>query len=133
MASNSSYQNYDNFSKKGDLKSSLIFLITNIALNARNNGRAIVNVQQLDQLLGWGGQIETVDSIISVMLKDDTDYKKKKKKLIKDIEEVFLQKKGKSAGRWELKNLYQKWFRLICNKLQAFEVYPELKVDGYDD
>ncbi|MFW6275099.1 MAG: hypothetical protein ACOC2M_00535 [bacterium] len=126
------FSTYDPFNKKNDIKSTLIFLMANITLNARNNGRAILHYNQLSDLLGWGSEIENFDSIVSVMLIDDEDYKLKRKKFKHKISEQYRLHRGESMGRWKIKEYYTQWFRLICNKLTAFEVYPEITEEDID-
>ncbi len=106
---------------KTDLRSTLVSLSANIVLGAKSAGSA--TGYNSECLSGWGSEIMAFDSLISVMVKEDVEFFKKRDKIKKEISVWKPRIRNKyNEPRSRLFDAYNEWFALLCTKMP---IYPE--------
>lgn len=109
----------DYFKKGGDMKSSLIYAATNVAMKAE----AATRVEDSIGVEAWAALVKGFDSMVYPLIIGDEVKLKERIKVIKD---------ARLASRQHNKTKhfdgYNAWFRFLCNVLHKIDAYPEKKV-----
>lgn len=106
------------FSGKADIKSSIIFLMTDICTGAKKamTGDPVAGVS------GWSAQIETFDAILFPTFVNDKEFMLARQRLMNRTYDPLVQRNSTTRFQHHLA-----WFRLLCRML------PKLGIFGSQD
>lgn len=107
-----------------DIKGLVLTITGNIILSTKG----VIQAQDYQSLVAWGGEIEAFDAFIYIYYQNDNDYKEKRDQYVKKIDVLFDSSRSSYLGRRKIFRLYVEWFGLICKKLARFKIFPPLPV-----
>lgn len=118
MAFNQGQGEQTYYGKGGDIKSSLIYISTNIGLGAE---KATLNGHK--GIIAWGTKVLAFDSILYITFKNDTEFLKRRDKAVQEIKEIHPQNGEEKFEK------YNDLFRLLCERMAFMGIYPGQEID----
>lgn len=113
------YSSSEYFKKGGDMKSSLIYAATNVAMKTE----AATRVDDSIGIEAWAALVKGFDSMVYPLLIGDPKKLARRKKII-----AYVKLKSIHKDKTAYFDAYNLWFRFLCSVLHKISAYPEKKV-----